>query len=147
MAKTYDHQTFHAEVNGNYYGFYCRTTRTRNGFCHTVEIYTHGGSPYQATKVSYCNRTWESFTYETALSRAIEKCPKADQSELRATLIDRTRKEEHEKCEKFLKAFETGWNALTDENKERVAKTVGDIETEGQAQAALGLVQLAALMQ
>ena len=146
-TKRRNQENFYATVNGTEYVFLCYTTDTRSGFCHTVQIMKGIEFPYKDTKVSYCNRTWESFRYETALSRAIEKCPKADQGQLRAIIIERTAKEEHERCEAFFGAFKAGWDMLTDENKAKVANTVGMIENEAQANAALGLVQLTALMQ
>ena len=43
--------------------------------------------------------------------------------------------------------FEAGWNALSDDSKKMVADTVGMIEKPAQADAALGLVMLAGIMQ
>ena len=146
-TKRRNQENFYATVNGTEYVFLCYTTDKRSGFCHTVQIKKGIEFPYKDTKVSYFNRMWESFRYETALSRAIEKCPKADQEQLRANIIERTSKEEHERCERFLGAFQAGWDMLTDENKAKVANTVGMIENEAQANAALVLVQLTALMQ
>lgn len=96
MVKQYDKQTFSATVDGVDYSFYCHTTNTRCGFCHTVSVLA-GGSWLQDTKVSYYNRTWERFTYESALKRAIEKCPKKHQQALRDIIIDKKAQESGQK--------------------------------------------------
>jgi hypothetical protein len=40
-------------------------------FKHTA-VLLHNGSEVYKTKVCYLNRTWECFTYETVLFRAVE---------------------------------------------------------------------------
>lgn len=146
-TKRYSQVSFNAEVNGRVYNFDAYTTRTRNGFCHTIQTWCDYRSIASDTKVSYYNRTWESFEYESALRRAIEKCPKADQQELKDILIYRKKREEHEKAERFVKAFEQTWSKVSDENKERIRNAVGTIDTEEQAQAVMGVAKLAVLMQ
>lgn len=140
-------QSFEAQVNGNDYEFYCYTTSTRNGFCHTVQTYCDYRNIETDTKVSYCNRTWERFDYETALSKAIDKCPKADREALREIIIERKAKSEHEAAEAFVNSFATAFNGLNDQYKERVRNAVGVIETKEQADAAMAVTQLAGLFQ
>lgn len=139
-TKWYNQQTFSASVNGREYSFYCHTTSTRNGFCHTIETLADG-SWLRDTKISYINRTWERFVYETALKRAIEECPKADQAELREIIIEKKFKEEHEKCEKFLSAFQSEYNNLSERNKE-ILKNSPEITSEEQAEGVLGVMKM-----
>ena len=146
-TKRYNQQRFSATVNGTEYEFMAWTTRTRCGFCHTIETWAGFRRIEPNTKQSYINRTWERFDYETALKSAIKKCPKADQSKLYEIIIERKAQDEHERSEKFLKSFEAMHNSLTDENKKRLAETVGEIRTEGDAQAAMMLGTLMAVMQ
>lgn len=146
-TKRYNQQRFAATVNGNEYEFMAWTTSTRCGFCHTVEIWCGYRTIGTRTKCSYYNRTWERFDYETALKSAIKKCPKADQPKLYEIIIERKAQDEHEKAESFVKSFERMHNSLTDENKKRLAETVGEIRTEGDAQAAMMLGTLMAVMQ
>lgn len=151
MTQRRNCQTFTAEVNGHEYTFNAYTTSTRNGFCHTIKAYywseCGGYHDFTDTKVSYWNRTWERFEYESALSRAIEKCPKADQKELRDILIEHKAKKKHEECEAFLKSFESAYNGLNEKSKETLANYVGNIETEAQAHAALGMAQVLNILQ
>lgn len=149
MTQRRNCQTFTAEVNGHEYTFNAYTTSTRNGFCHTICTFVFDGEfrNLTDTKVSYWNRTWERFEYESALSRAIEKCPKADQKELRDILIERKAQAKHEECAKFMAAFESAYNGLNEKSKETLANCVGNIETEAQAHAALGLAQVLNVLQ
>lgn len=149
MTQRRNCQTFTAEVNGHEYTFNAYTTSTRNGFCHTICTFVFDGEfrNLTDTKVSYYNRTWERFEYESALSRAIEKCPKADQKELRDILIERKAQAKHEECAKFMAAFESAYNGLNEKSKETLANCVGNIETEAQAHAALGMAQVLNILQ
>jgi len=146
MVNHYNTQYFTAKVNGEEITFVCYTTYTRVGFCHTAHL---TGWKYTATdtKQTYYNRTWERFDYESVLKRAIEKLPKDIQQAVYDQLIDRKAAEEHEKAEAFIKSFEASYNALTPENKERLANSGIEVHTEGEAKAVAGLVGLMNLMQ
>lgn len=61
--------------DGTHVYFTAYTTHTRAGFCHTVTTWA-GGRNITDTKISYLNRTWESYDYETALKRAAQKVGK-----------------------------------------------------------------------
>lgn len=52
-----------------------KTQNTRNGFRHLVEFY-RGNRLIESRSVSYLNRTWESYNYETAIKRLLEKMVK-----------------------------------------------------------------------
>ena len=150
MVKQRDIQYFTAKVNGKEYEFRCYTTWTRNGFCHTVQNLTYSVSD---TKVSYINRTWERFTYESALSRAIDKLRKETNltkeviEEIRAQIIDGKAAEVEEECNKQLEAFERLHSSLSDENKERLANSGIEIHSEEQARGVMGLMAFMSLMQ
>lgn len=94
-------------------------------------------------KSGWCNRPWQRFDYDLSRQDACSKLPEYLRTPLRNILVDGKAKEEHEKCERFTKAFEAGWNALSDDSKKKIADNVGMIETPAQADAALGLVMLA----
>lgn len=117
-TRCYSQKLFTATIDGKDYTFGCHTTDTRNGFCHTCYDYAHD----KTSKVSYYNRTWESFEYETVLRRAIEKCPKALREELTNQLIHHKRAEEHERCEKELERFKSLHEGLTDKQKQLLAE-------------------------
>ena len=56
--------------------FYCYTTNTKNGFCHTVQSLDNsifGSKVITDTKSSYYNRTWERYDYESTLIKACKK--------------------------------------------------------------------------
>ena len=49
-----------------------RRGNTKNGFCHIADLYVDGVK-VDSSKVSYLNRTWESYDYKTALTNVINK--------------------------------------------------------------------------
>ncbi len=122
--KLRNREVFRAEVNGKNYTFTCYTQDTSYGFRHIccegfsntdVCRYVSGDIIAKAT---YYNRTWESFRYETVLARAIEKQPKEDREQLHAILIEKKAQDEHEQCERELKAFENLYNRTSDKFKD-----------------------------
>jgi len=146
MVKQYNVQYFTAKVNGKEIEFRCYTTNTRCGFCHTAH-YVGWDYSLTDTKASYYNRTWERFDYESVLKKAIDKLPADVRQQVYDQLIDRKAAEEHEKAEAFIKSFESSYNALSTENKERLANSGIEVHTEEQAHAVAGLVRLMGLMQ
>ena len=153
----YGRQVFRAEVNGEKFTFTCYGQGTSYGFRHicclgysdtTVARYVKDDI---IAKACYYNRTWESFKYETVLRKGINNLDVADEvkEQLKAILIDKTAQEEHEKCERQVKAFETLWNGLSDKNKEHIRNGVGEngIQSEEQAQVVMGVMQMMSLLQ
>lgn len=138
-TKRYGQQEFTAEVDGKVYTFHCWTTNTRNGFCHSCANYD--GLFDTVTKMSYFNRAWERFTYESALEYSINKCPIHLRGELRNQLIDKTAKETREKAEAFVSTFQTEHEKLSDKNKEILANSPM-IETQEQAEGVLGVMRM-----
>ena len=136
--KLYGRQVFRAEVNGNSYTFTCYTQDTSYGFRHiccegfsNTDVCRYVAGDIVA-KATYYNRTWESFRYETVLSRAIEKQPKADREQLHAILIEKKAQDEHERCEKEFKAFESLYNQTSDKFKDVAKNIVMNDETDMQ---------------
>ena len=130
-TKIYNRKTFEFTVNGEKIYFFCSTTDTKNGFCH--HVYTvGGGKDYEHSRVSYLNRTWESFQYETALLHAVEKFPKNLRAPLRLE-IQAVAKNEHEKAEAFFAAFRANFAALSTEQKKFVQEHTPVITSMDQA--------------
>jgi hypothetical protein len=146
MTKKYDIQYFTAKVNGKEITLKAYTTDTRNGFCHTVVSATYG-IDISATKVSYYNRTWERFRYESALSRAIDKLPSDIQQAVRDQIIDGKAAEEEKAAEEQFQAFKSLHSSLSDENKERLANSGIEMHSEEDMRGVMGLMALMKLMQ
>ena len=153
----YGREVFRATVNGECYVFTCYGQGTSYGFRHicclgysdtTVARYVKDDI---IAKACYYNRTWESFKYETVLRKAISNLNVTDEvkKQLRAIIIDKTAQEEHERCEAQVKAFETLWNGLSDENKEHIRNGVGEngIQSEEQANMVMGVMKLMTVLQ
>lgn len=137
-------QEFSCKVNGNEYRFKCYTTSTRCGFCHTVVSLDYD---VRDTKVSYYNRTWERFTYETALRGMISKFPKGMRGAMTDQIIDGKAAEEEEKAEAMFQGFKKLHDGLNAENKERLANSGITIQSESDARAVMVLMGLMTLMQ
>ena len=146
MIKHYDIQHFTAKVNGKEITFRCHTTNTRTGFCHTAH-YTGWDYNLTDTRVSYYNRTWERFTYESVLDRAIDKLPADIQEAVRDQIIRGKAAEEEQKAEEQFQAFKKLHEGLSDENKERLANSGIEIHSESDMKGVMGLMALMSLMQ
>lgn len=144
MVQKRNIQLFSCKVNGKEFNFRCYTTSTRCGFCHTVVSLDYLVTD---TKVTYYNRTWERFTYETALYKTIKKFPKGMQNEMHRQLIDGEAAKEEERCEAMFNNFKRLHEGLSDENKRRLADSNIMINSEDDARAVMGLMGLMTLMQ
>lgn len=143
-TKIYNQKTFEFIVNGETIRFYCDTTNTRNGFCHHV-FADGGGKEHEHTRVSYYNRTWEAFQYETALYRAIDKFPKSVREPLRLE-VEAVALDEHKKAERFIKAFEANFAVLSDEQKKIVRAHTPEITNKSQAKIVNATVAMMATL-
>lgn len=145
-VKQYDVRYFMAKVNGKEIAFRCHTTNTRDGFCHTAH-YVGWDYEINDTKVSYCNRTWERFRYETVLKRAIEKLPSNIQQVVYDQIIDGKAAEEEKKAEEQFEAFKDLHDGLSEENKARLANSGIEMRSEEDVRGVMGLMALMTLMQ
>ena len=143
-TKRYNTKTFDFVVNGEHVYFTCDTTNTKNGFCHHV-FASGGGKYYEHSRVSYLNRTWESFQYETALYHAIEKFSKSLREPLRLE-VEAVALDEHKKAERFIKAFEANFAALSDEQKKFVCDHTPEITNKDQAKTVSATVAMMAAL-
>lgn len=143
-TKRYNNKTFVFTVNGEEIRFYCDTTNTPNGFCHHV-FALGGGKDYEHSRVSYLNRTWESFEYETALLHAVDKFPKSMRVPLRLE-IQAVSQNEHEKAEAFCKAFAANFAALSTEQKKFVLDHTPVITNIDQAKTVNAAVAMMAVL-
>lgn len=144
-TKRYNSKTFEFTVNGEVIRFYCDTTDTKNGFCHHV-FADGGGKDYEHTRVSYFNRTWESFEYETALKSAAAKFCKSLREPLRLE-IQAVALGEHEKAEKFIQAFRANFALLSTEQKKFVRDHTLEITCKNQAKMINTAVAMMAALQ
>ena len=141
-TKRYNSKTFDFVVNGEHVYFTCDTTNTKNGFCHHV-FASGGGKYYEHTRVSYLNRTWERFEYETALLYAVDKFPKSLREPLRLE-IQAVAQNEHEKAEAFCQAFAANFAALSTEQKKFVQEHTPVIQNMDQAKTVNAAVAILA---
>ena len=129
----------------------CICTGTRNGFCHTAKIWSDKAGDEVTSKVSYCNRTWESYDYQSVILRLADKLDERVRDHELADSIkayDKKRlnkgKEEMEEFEKRLEAF----RPVVDKLSEGTKSALSDALTEGRVDAdtAMALGTMAAIM-
>lgn len=142
-TKRYNKVTHTFTINGETISLYCETTNTRTGFCHHVFAWG-AGMEGEHTRVSHQNRAWESYDYETAMRAAAAKYPKVIKTALLLEL-DVIRDNEHAKCEKWIKAFESNFNALSSEQKQFLKDHTPEITSTAQADFVAGTVALMAI--
>ena len=145
-VKQYDIQYFTAKVNGKEIEFRCYTTNTRCGFCHTAH-YVGWDYDINDTKVSYYNRTWERFEYESVLKRAFDKLPTDVRQQVYDQIIDGKAVEEERKAEEMVESFQKLHEGLSEENKARLANSGIEINSESDAKAVMGLMAMMSLLQ
>ena len=143
-TKRYNTKTFDFVVNGEHVYFTCDTTNIKNGFCHHV-FASGGGKYYEHSRVSYLNRAWESFEYETALLHAVDKFPKSMRGPLRLE-IQAVAQNEHEKAEAFCAAFAANFAALSTEQKKFVQDHTPEITNINQAKTVNAAVAMLAAL-
>lgn len=139
--KQYDHQSFSADVNGNYYAFFCSSQKTRYGFRHICDFRRPGEFNYTRAKCCYYNRTWKCFKYETVLRAAIAKCDKADQAGLTAIIIHKEEKDARDRAAVEFENFKSEYDKLTPGMKDALKNTT--LHSDDDARAVYGIMKMA----
>lgn len=57
-------------VNNCKFTFYCSSRSTRHGFAHDAELFCEGNKISSAS-CHYLNRTWECYTYQSVMKKAV----------------------------------------------------------------------------
>lgn len=70
--RNYDARNFYYRANDTDYTFVCSTTDTSTGFRHECTLYGESRLNGTFAKMSYQNRTWEAFEYQSVMLKAIE---------------------------------------------------------------------------
>lgn len=58
------------ELNNNTYTFVCETWETSRAWGHRVTMFRNN-TEYTTQKITYYNRTWERFTYQSCIHKCI----------------------------------------------------------------------------
>ena len=58
-------------INNNRYTFICETWETSRAWGHKVTVFRND-TEYTTQKITYYNRTWESYQYQTCIFKCIE---------------------------------------------------------------------------
>lgn len=125
------------DKNGTEIEVRCSTQNTRMGFRHVARAH-YNGRDYTST-ISYLNRTWESFKYESVLKRLANKMAGSDDKNLKAfnDTLGSKAKAVHEECERWLNNFKKDYDALSDDTKKRLANSDIHITSTEQAESVM----------
>jgi len=142
MVKRFNQENFHIQMpDGKVYGFYCWTTHTRDGYCHTV----YCAQTDQTTKTSYCGRTYECYPYQTTLHRAFKKFPAAHRK-----VFDewdkQHEKEIGEQCDKMFGCFKAAYDAAPESTKQMLAQSDVQMNSEDDVKVVIGLLKLGTVL-
>lgn len=92
-----DYKTFQI---GNGYEIVAHWEKTRSGFRH-IAVLMKDGQEIDKTKVTYQNRTWESYEFETAIKKLLDQNNSLSDAEKKTFLINAERKDRAEVDERF----------------------------------------------
>ena len=82
----------------------CESQNTRNGFRH-IAILMNNGNEVDRTKVTYLNRTWESFEFESVLHKLINETNILNQEE-KDQFFNKSKKDEHDRTHSEMKTVQ-----------------------------------------
>lgn len=95
-------------INGTEFGFDCKSWGTRSGFAHGAKLWNETSGERLATeKVFYLNRTWECYTFQTAMLGAIRKAQNDRVTEIWKNLC-----------------MENGWERITKKRREALDNAI-----------------------
>lgn len=85
MRNHYDEQLIRFEAEGVRVNFACCTRGNRSGFVHEVTMYEEGRDYATASEsVQYYNRTWEVYTYQSAIGSIAYDLERRERERIRA---------------------------------------------------------------
>lgn len=129
MKKTYTYFEF-KDLEGNAFHVACWTNYNNSGFTHNVNCLD------VKARQCWCNRTWESFNYESVLKKWADKVGGNLGEYLKAQIAD-IANQEHIKAEAWLNAFQARYNALGETTKKHLANADVMITNEEQAESVM----------
>lgn len=105
-------ETYRITINNHPFRFDCRSWGTRSGFAHGAELIDTGSWLRLAeAKRFYLNRTWECYTFQSAMLDAIENAMDSQRDDI-------TRKLKRE----------NGWEKITAKRREALDKALAEDE-------------------
>lgn len=139
------------EINTEHFSFVCAGfNRGRYGFAHECRIYSYNDDKTRIYKEAeglsrWCNRTWESHRYITAINDAIEHIADKELAALAALEINEYFNKELAKMDEDLTAFKNAWKSLEPEQQERLRETVGMVQNKEQFDAVCAATRMLAI--
>lgn len=130
QERKYSESTWYMyEVDGVKYNFLCRTWETSQSWGHEVEL-KEGYRTIATARCRYYNRTWEMFTYQTCMEKAIDEAIKsgADEAKMNELISQVEKGRGLEESKKVEAKNDLGINEGTPKKEEPVPNTSTKIE-------------------
>lgn len=142
--KKSDFKTFNFKtLTGESVSITCYTYESGYYWGHRAYVHNTGDE----VKITYYNRTWEAFKYESVLYKALRALyPQEKKQQAERAIIEKQlkaiAKREAEACEKWLDNFTKQYNALSEKTREAIKKSDVFINSIEQGEALLKVAQL-----
>ena len=122
MSKTSNFQRFNFKtITGEDVAINCETYAYSGGWGHRACIVYVGNNFINFKKrITYYNRTWESFDYESVLYKIVDAYFDKKNIAFINAQIEAIAKHEHEKAEAWANDFIKKYNSLSDDIKNRI---------------------------
>lgn len=129
--KTYTYFTF-KDLEGNEFSVACWTNHHQYGFTHNINCMG------VKARVCWCNRTWESFTYESVLKRWAEKIGGNFGAYLNVQ-IDAIAKHKSEEADAWFNAFKKRYDNLHENTKQHLANSGVMVNSVEEAESVMAI--------
>ena len=145
--KKYDFTTFNFKgLNGEELEITCFTYETQYNWGHRCYVF-YNNMQLKDEKITYYNRTWECFKYESLLNKVVDvvypgKKQKMERDFIRKQ-IQAIADREREECDRWVADFKKFWSGLSDNTKKVIQKagvTVNSIEEAESLIKSAGLI-------
>ena len=149
--KKYDFTTFNfTTLNGGELTINCFIYETQHNWGHRCHVYLNGAD-WGEYKITYYNRTWERFKFESLLYKVINSiyANKRDQvaNEFLSKQVEAIAIREREACQAWINSFQTVWNGLSDETKKTIQEKNIIVHTTEEADTVLAGLKVLKLLE
>lgn len=140
--KTFNFKT----IDGAELSITCYYFETSTTWGHRAYFIDENGE-FQVVKINYYNRTWEAFTYESVLYKAVRAYyPQEKRQQAERAFIHKQLKaiaqHEADACEKWLKRWTKQYNALSEKTRESIKNSDVIINTIEQGENLLKVAKM-----
>lgn len=141
MSKILDSKNFYfKKINGETLMIHCEVYAYSTGWGHRAKIVYDGDRwPDFTKRITYYNRTWEAFKFESVIYKVLSKYLSGKNNALELAFIKKQVQaiadNEAAQAEAWAAAFTKKFNALSDSTKEKIKNSDIMLNSKGEADA------------